>query len=65
MAEKKSLALAMEEARQLSIEHPGVLYRVMDKPRERAIVTGSDWIYRERILEGWHCLFQVRDGKLL
>ena len=49
MVEKKSLVLAMEEAQQLSIKHPGVTYWVMDKPRKRAIVTGSDWIYRERV----------------
>lgn len=63
MAEKKSLALAMEEARQLSIEHPGVLYRVMDKPRKRAVVSGSEWVYRERVLQGWHCYCKFRDGK--
>lgn len=65
MVEKKSLVLAMEEAQQLSIKHPGVTYWVMDKPRKRAIVTGSDWIYRDRVLEGWHCYCKSRDGRMV
>ncbi len=65
MVEKKSLARAMEEAQQLSIKHPGVMYWVMDKPRKRAIVTGSDWIYRERVLEGWHTYVKFLNGKMV
>lgn len=65
MVEKKSLVLAMEEAQQLSIKHPGITYKVMDKPRKRAVVTGSDWIYRERVLEGWHCYCEFKDGRMI
>lgn len=65
MVEKKSLVLAMEEAQQMSIKHPGVLYYVMDKPRKRAVVSGSEWIYRERVLEGWHCYCKFRDGRMI
>ena len=65
MVEKKSLVLAMEEAQQLSIKHPGVMYWVMDKPRKRAVVTGSDWIYRERVLEGWHTYVKFLNGKMV
>ena len=56
---------AKEEARKLSVEHPGILYRVIDKPRKRACVTGSEWIYRERVLEGWHTCCEFRDGRQL
>lgn len=65
MVEKKSLVLAMEEAQQLSIKHPGNAYRVMDKPRKRAVVTGSDWIYRERILDGWTCYCTFLNGRMV
>ena len=65
MVEKKSLVLAMEEAQQLSIKHPGNTYWVMDKPRKRAVVTGSDWIYRERILGGWRCYCKFKNGKMI
>ena len=65
MVEKKSLVLAMEVAQQLSIKHPGVLYYVMDKPRKRAVVSGSKLIYRERVLEGWHCYCKFRDGRMV
>ena len=49
MAEKKSLTVAKKEAQNMSLRNPGIVYYVMDKPRKRAIVTGSDWIYRERV----------------
>lgn len=51
---KKSLEVAKKEAMQLSKLYPPNLYIVMDKKGERAICTGVEWIYRERILEGWH-----------
>lgn len=65
MIEKKSLVLAMEEAQQLSIHHPGVVFRVMDKPRKRAVVNSSEFVYRERILDGWTCYCKFRDGRMV
>ena len=64
MIETKSTLLAMEEAQTLSIEHPGHRYRVMLKPRRKAVVTGSDWVYRERILDGWRCYTSFLDGRI-
>ena len=65
MAEKKSLTVAKKEAQNMSLRNPGIVYYVMDKPRKRAIVTGSDWIYRDRVLEGWHCYCKSRDGRMV
>ena len=65
MVEKKSLVRAMEEAQQLSIKHPGILYRVMDKPRKQAVVSGSEWIYRERILDGWYVYCKFQNGRMV
>ena len=48
---KISIKEKMKEAEQISLRHPEILYRVMDKKGKRAIVTGSEWIYKERILE--------------
>ena len=65
MAQKKSLLEAVERARELSTAHPQTTYYVMDKPRKQAVVSGSEWIYRERILEGWHCYCKFRDGRMI
>ena len=43
----------MKEAEQMSLQYPDVLYRVMDKTGQRAIVTGNPWVYRERIIDGY------------
>ena len=65
VAEKKSLVMAMEEAQQLSIKRPGVAFRVMDKPRKKAVVNSSDWVYRELVLDGWHNYCTFRDGRMI
>lgn len=64
MLEKKSLVLAMEKAQQMSIKHPSVSFRVMDKPRKRSVVTSSEWVYRERVLEGWYTYCLFLDGRM-
>lgn len=61
--EKKSLQAARTEAVETSKAHPGLTVRVMDKPRKTAVVTVSDWVYRERILDGWHTVEIYIDGK--
>ena len=63
MAQKKSLLEAVERARELSTAHPQTTYYVMDRPRKRAEVHAVEWIYRELVLEGWHCYCKFRDGK--
>ena len=60
---KKSIAEAMQRAQQQSAEHPGVIVRVMDKPRKHAIVTASEWVYKERILDGYVTVAVFKDGK--
>lgn len=60
---KKSLQIAIEEARKHSLEFPNITVRVMDKPRKSAVVTASEWTYRERILDGWHTVVIFAGGQ--
>lgn len=60
---KKSVIEAMERERQRSAEFPGVTVRVMDRPKKHAVVTASDWVYRERTLAGWHTVATFKGGK--
>ena len=62
MAEKKSLALAIEKARHLSLLHPDTTYYVMDMYKKHAFVTDKEWIYKECILEYWMCECKFRNG---
>lgn len=64
MIESKSLLSAMERAQMDSLRHPEILYRVMYKKRCRAVYTASDWIYRERILDGWTTYCTFKAGKI-
>lgn len=60
---KASVKKAIEEAQKLSEEHPTVKYVVMDKKGKRAVVTGSGWVYKERILEGYVVVAKFLGGK--
>ena len=60
---KKSLELAFVEAQEHSKKFPDILVRVMDKKGKRAVVTASDWIYRERVLEGYYTEPEYRNGE--
>lgn len=59
---KKSLEIALVEAQKASKEYPNVELRVMDKKDCKAIYTGSSWIYRERVLEGYHTVATYKGG---
>lgn len=60
---KKSLKEATARAQRLSAEHPNNTVRVMDKPRNRAVVCASEWIYKERVLDGYVTVAVFKDGK--
>ena len=60
---KASVKKAIEEAKKLSEVHPTVKYAVMDKRGKRAVVTGSGWVYKERILEGYVVIANFVGGK--
>lgn len=60
---KKSLENARREAMQLSSMFPPKPYRVMDKKGEKSICTGLDWVYRERIMEGWNTVAVYINGR--
>lgn len=50
--EKKSLEEAKHIAQKVSREYPEMIIVVMDKKGKKATYTASEWIYRERILDG-------------
>jgi len=60
---KKSVVDACKAAEQYSAEHPEFVVFVMDKSRKRAVICVEDWIYRERILEGWRVVTKYQNGK--
>lgn len=60
---KKSLELAMEAARQFSLDHPKEIVKVMDKYRSRAVICVFSWVYRERVLCGYHRVATFINGK--
>lgn len=60
---KISVEEKMKEAEQMSLQYPDVLYRVMDKTGQRAIVTGNPLVYRERIIDGYFTVATFKGGK--
>ena len=58
MVESKSLVMKMEEAQMLSLQ-TGEKVRVMTKLRKKPVVCISEFVYRERVLDGWstYCWF--------
>lgn len=60
---KISVKEKMKEAEQMSLNHPEILYRVMDKTGQRAVVTGEEWVYRERIIDGYFTVATFKNGK--
>lgn len=62
---KKSISVKMDEAKALSKQHPKIAFRVMDKAGEKAVVCASDWVYRERILAGWHVVVSYMNGGMV
>lgn len=64
-AYKKSLDDAKCIAQKISMEYPDITMIVLDKKGMKATYTASEWIYRERILEGWHTVAKYKNGKLV
>lgn len=62
MAEKKSLAQAMEQAQQISANNPEITVFVMDKPKRKAVVCCFAWVYEERLLDGYTTYCKYRGG---
>lgn len=60
---KKSVIEARKRARQISEAHPDLTVRVLDKPRKHAVVNTSEWVYRERTLDGWHVVAVFKNGE--
>lgn len=63
MIMKKSLIEAMKTAKQESIEHANVVIMVMDKKGKSAVTTASEWVYRERVLSGYHTVARFLNGQ--
>ena len=60
---KKSVEEAKARAQKLSAEHTNNTVRVMDKPRKHAVVCASEWVYKERVFDGWNTVVTYRAGK--
>lgn len=60
---KASVDEALERARKHSLEHPGVTVWVMDKKRQHAVISASEWVHKERILDGWREVAAFRNGE--
>lgn len=60
---KKSLAEAIERGLEYSKKFPETTVYVMDKPRQHAAVHTSEWVYREKILAGWHTVKKFLNGQ--
>lgn len=60
---KKSLSAAMEAAQEQSRMYPSYIVWVLDKPGHRAVYTVLDWIYRERIMEGYATVARFKNGE--
>ena len=63
--EKKSLEEAKHIAQKVSREYPEMIIIVMDKKGKKATYTASEWIYRARILDGWHVVTKYKNGKIV
>lgn len=63
--EKKSLEEAKHIAQKVSREYPEMIIIAMDKKGKKATYTASEWIYRERILDGWHVVTKYKNGKIV
>lgn len=60
---KVSVERALERAKLHSKQFPNDDVWVMDKKWSDAVVCANDWVYRERILAGWHVVAKFRAGK--
>lgn len=63
MREKKSIADAKAQAQEISARNPDVNVWVMDMPKRKAVVVYLEWVYRERVLDGWHTVAKYKAGK--
>ena len=60
---KKSIEAARVRAQKFSAMYPNNMVYVFDKKGKKAIISVSDWIWRERILEGWSPVALYKAGK--
>lgn len=47
----------------MSRDFPKVPFRVMDKKGAVAVVNSSDWVYKERVLDGWATVATFQNGR--
>lgn len=60
---KKSIEEAMIRAKQHSAQYPDRTVRVLDKLHKHAVVCASEWVYNERILDGWYTVVSYKAGR--
>ena len=59
---KKSLQEALKQAQKQSLDFPQLTVRVLDKKGRHACVNVSDWVYREKVRDGWEAVAAFRNG---
>ena len=55
---KAEIKKTLRRAREMSRQHPGIFYRVMDRPGGAPVITGSDWVTAKGSSWGgarWRC----------
>lgn len=57
----KAYWYAMEE----SVRHPKEIYTIMDKPNKQCLVHAVEWAVDQRVLDGWHTVCRIQNGKEL
>lgn len=60
---KKSIVEMRKRAEEASQKYPDLVVYVMDKPGKQAVICANDWVYRERILDGWNDVAKYKNGK--
>lgn len=63
MKVKQSVMEAMQRAEKHSAEYPDIPVWVVDKPRKQAVVCASEFVCRNRIMEGWVIVAEYKAGK--
>ena len=62
---KKSLEESKRIAQKVRKDYPDVIMIVMDKKGHKATYTASEWVYNERILDGWHTVVKYKNGEIV
>ena len=60
---KKSLIEAMVKAEELSRNNPERTVWVLDRKREKAVISTVDWVVEQRNIDGWDVVAVYKNGR--